>query len=164
MFPAVPVAVHDVVIRWVVVPMLMVLAPAAVLVIDLNVLLPLMISVPLPPWFKVMLVYAMPPPSKVLADALVRLMVPVPVTVRLVEVAAFHPPVPDIANVPEPTAIVLVPVPDVATELDAPDNVTLYPLASKVPVDTVIAPAAFLSQTKAFCNVTDPPGLSIIKL
>ncbi len=56
MFPAVPAAVHEVVIRWVSLPMLIVFAPAAVLVIDLNVLLPEIVSVPLPPWFKVILV------------------------------------------------------------------------------------------------------------
>jgi hypothetical protein len=54
MLPAVPEAVHDVVMRWVVVPMLMVLAPAAVLLMVLKVLLPLMVSVPLPPWLRVM--------------------------------------------------------------------------------------------------------------
>ena len=54
MLPAVPAAVHDVVRVWVVVPRLMVLAPAAVLLIVLNVLLPVMVSVPLPPWFRVM--------------------------------------------------------------------------------------------------------------
>ena len=54
MLPALPEAVHDVVMRCVVVPMLMVLAPAAVLLMVLNVLLPLMVRVPLPPWFRVM--------------------------------------------------------------------------------------------------------------
>ncbi len=54
MLPAVPEAVHDVVMRWVVVPIAMVLAPAAVLLMVLKVLLPLMVSVPLPPWFRVM--------------------------------------------------------------------------------------------------------------
>ena len=56
MLPAVPAAVHDVVIRWVVVPMLMVLAPAAVLLMVLKVLFPEIVSVPLPPWFSVRLV------------------------------------------------------------------------------------------------------------
>jgi hypothetical protein len=56
MFPAVPAAVHDVVIRWVVVPMLIVFAPAAVLLIVLNVLLLKSVKVPAPPWFSVMLV------------------------------------------------------------------------------------------------------------
>lgn len=51
----------------------------------------------------------MSPPAKVLADALVRLMVPVPVTVRFVEVEAFQT-VPELENnqVPEPIAAVLV--------------------------------------------------------
>ena len=56
MLPAVPEAVHDVVMRWVVVPMLMVLAAVAVLLMVLKVLLPVMVRVPLPPWFRVMLV------------------------------------------------------------------------------------------------------------
>jgi hypothetical protein len=56
MLPAVPEAVHDVVMRWVVVPIAMVLAAVAVLLMVLKVLLPLMVRVPLPPWFRVMLV------------------------------------------------------------------------------------------------------------
>ncbi len=101
----------------------------------------------------------MPPPANVLADALVRLIVPVPVTVRLVDVAVFHPPVPAIVQVPEPMASVLVVEPEEAT-LDAlPDSVTLYPFASKVPVVTLMVPAVVLEQLNASCNVNEPPGL-----
>ena len=64
-------------------------------------------------------------------------MVPVPVTVRLVEVAAFHAvPEPAIVQVPEPTAMLLT---DVVLEFTrAPDelNVTLKLAASKVPKNT----------------------------
>ena len=51
----------------------------------------------------------MPPPAKVLADADVRLIVPVPVTVRLVDGSASHivVPLPAIVQVPEPTAMLL---------------------------------------------------------
>jgi hypothetical protein len=49
-----------------------------------------------------MLVYAIPPPANVLADALVRLIVPVPVTVNPVD-AASH-------AVVEPVAILHVPL------------------------------------------------------
>ena len=75
----------------------------------------------------------MPPPENDLVLALVRLTVPVPVTVRLVDVTALQPVVPAIVQVPEPTATVLVPVPDALTADDAPDNVTLYVEASNVP-------------------------------
>ena len=75
----------------------------------------------------------MPPPAKVLAEAEVRLMVPVPVTVRLVEVAVFHPPVPAIVQVPEPIASVRVVALDAVKAVPAPNNVTLYVLASNVP-------------------------------
>ena len=62
-------------------------------------------------------------------------MVPVPVTVRFVEVAAFHAvPEPASVQVPEPTAIVLTFELEEETVLDAPDNVTLNPLASNVPL------------------------------
>jgi hypothetical protein len=76
----------------------------------------------------------MPPPAKVLADAEVRLMVPVPVTVRLVEVlVAQADVVPEIVHVPEPTAIVLVFELEEFTPAAAPDRVTLYVAASNVP-------------------------------
>ena len=76
----------------------------------------------------------MPPPAKVLADALVRLIVPVPVIVRFVELGAFQTvPEPAIVQVPEPTAIVRVPVPVLDKPLAAPLNETLYTAASNVP-------------------------------
>lgn len=76
----------------------------------------------------------MPPPENDLALALVRLMVPVPVTVRLGDVEASHAPVvPAIDQVPEPIAIVLVLVPDTFTPAKAPDKVTLNVAASNVP-------------------------------
>ncbi len=48
----------------------------------------------------------MPPPAKVLAEAEVRLMVPVPVTVRLVEGLTLKTE-PATVNTPDPSAMVL---------------------------------------------------------
>ena len=78
----------------------------------------------------------MPPPANVLAEPEVRLIVPVPVTVRLVDVEALHGEVPAIVQVPEPTATVLAVVVLVATEEPEEFNVTLNPFASKVPCVT----------------------------
>ena len=56
-----------------------------------------------------------------MALALVKLIVPVPVTERLVDVAAFHDvPEPTIVHVPEPIAIVRIPEPLLDTPLTAP--------------------------------------------
>ena len=77
----------------------------------------------------------MPPPTNVLADALVKLIVPVPVTVKFVAVTALNA-VPDVAidHVPEPIAIVLVVVPETLYAAE-PEllSVKLNPFASKVP-------------------------------
>ena len=78
----------------------------------------------------------MPPPAKVLADADVRLIVPVPVTVRFVDTPADHAvAAPEIVQVPEPIASVLTFVLLVLTKgpEPVPVNVTLYVAASKVP-------------------------------
>ena len=74
----------------------------------------------------------MPPPAKVLADALVRLIMPVPVTVRFDEVPKLkaEPPASDVVHVPEPNAIVRANEP---AALMPPFIVTLYPFALKVP-------------------------------
>jgi len=59
----------------------------------------------------------MPPPAKVLADADVRLIVPVPVTVRFVDAAKFQGvPLPFKVQVPEPIVTVFVAVPEVENE------------------------------------------------
>ena len=47
----------------------------------LNVLLPEIVNAPAPPWSNVMPEYDRPPPANVLADALFKLIVPVPVIV-----------------------------------------------------------------------------------
>ena len=74
------------------------------------------------------------PPAKVLADAFVRLIVPVPVTVRFVDVAVFQAvPLPASVHVPEPEAIVRMFVFEEDTWLFTPDKVTLNPFASNVP-------------------------------
>ena len=69
----------------------------------------------------------MSPPAKVLADAEVRLMVPVPVTVRLVDDEILHvgEALPPSVSVPELIAKTRVLVPDVSKPLPAPDSVTL---------------------------------------
>ena len=87
----------------------------------------------------------MPPPAKVLAVPEVREMVPVPVTVRLVEVVAFHAVLcPLIVHVPEPIAIVLIFefVVDTPANPDAALNVTEYEFALKVPEVIVKTPAS----------------------
>ena len=67
----------------------------------------------------------MPPPAKVFADALVRLIVPVPVTVRLVAVVALKAvPLPETDKVAEPRAKVLVEVPEVLKTPEPPTIVT----------------------------------------
>ena len=98
----------------------------------------------------------MPPPANVLADALVKLMVPVPVMVRFVDVLADQGEVPAIVQVPEPTAIVRAVATDVATVEDALLKVTLKLFASNVPAIKVVVDD---EQVKASCNVTNPPGL-----
>lgn len=107
----------------------------------------------------------MSPPAKVLADADVRLIVPVPVTVRLVDVLVFHPiePVaePAIDQVPEPTAIVLTADVVLTKDEPLPLKVRLYPFASTVPELSVTAPPLLLFVLKASCNVTEPLGVSI---
>ena len=63
----------------------------------LNVFEPVMVKAPAPPWLMVMPEKEKPPPLKVLADALVRLIVPVPVTVSPVLFDVLHTvPVPAI--------------------------------------------------------------------
>ena len=101
----------------------------------------------------------MPPPANVLADADVRLIVPVPVTVRLVAVLACQAvPLPAIVQVPEPIAIVLVFVLLEDTAEDEPLRVTLYPFASNVPAVMLSALVVRLI-VYASCSVTEPPGL-----
>lgn len=82
--------------------------PIAVLVMLANLLEPEIVSVPVPPWLIVGHVWMLPP-AKVLVNADVRLIVPVPVTVRFVEVAQFQAeePLAAIVQVPEPIAKVL---------------------------------------------------------
>lgn len=86
-------------------------------------------------------------------------MVPVPVTVRLVEVAVFHEePDPAIDQVPEPTAIVLTEDNEEIKEDKDPLKDTLYMFALNVPLLTL----RLLLHAKASCNVTLPFGLSTV--
>ena len=100
------------------------------------------------------------PPANVLVDELVRLIVPVPVTVRLVDVAAVQ--VPTNVQVPEPIPIVLVLLLLADTAPEAPDKVTLYVTALKVPAVIVSAEAEATFVIKASCKVTDPLGVLIV--
>lgn len=108
-----------------------------VLVMLVNVLAPVMVSAPEPPWFSVG--HVLPPPANVLALALVILIAPVPVTVKFVDVAQFHAvPEPETAHVPEPTFNVRAVVPEESNE----PQVTFLPLAFSVPLGIVKARAA----------------------
>ena len=92
----------------------------------------------------------MPPPANVLADADVRLIVPVPVTVRPVAVAALQT-VGDPAKVQVPAPMAAVRVFEFEL-LNVPAlNVTLYPFASKVPVVKIKA-APEKEMLKASCS------------
>ena len=105
----------------------------------------------------------MPPPAKVLADADMRLIVPVPVTVRLVEVVALKVvPEPAKDHVPLPKPTVLCAVADIANVDDAPLRVTLYTFALNVPIPTVNAPEPEALITSASCSVTTPDGLCML--
>ena len=90
-------------------------------------------------------------------------MVPVPVTVRLVDVEVFHALLePAIIQVPDPTAIVRVLLLLEDTAALAPVKDTLYIPASNVPLVKVMASEELLFDEKASCRVTDPPGVSIV--
>ena len=106
-----------------------------VLVMLPNVFDPVMVNAPAPPWLSVMPEKEKLPPAKVFADALVRLIVPVPVTVSPVVVAVVHTvPVPVQVIFPVPKAIVLV---SVLLELNKPVlNVKLF--RSNVPLVNVV--------------------------
>ncbi len=90
-------------------------------------------------------------------------MVPVPVTVRLVEIEVAHVfPDPASVQVPEPIAIVrvLLELED-KTEV-APVNEKLYIPTSKVPFVIVNASVELLLDENASCRVTEPFGESIV--
>lgn len=90
-----------------------------------------------------------------------RLIVPVPVTVRFVAAFMFQPVVPPTTKVPEPTATVLATV--LVADDAPPANVTLYPFASKVPAAITNADAVVRLAVRASCNATDPLGVSVLK-
>lgn len=106
----------------------------------------------------------MPPPRKVLADPEVKLIVPVPVTVRLVTTAVSQAkPDPAIDHVPDPTTIVRTFVLDELTTAVEPDKVTLNVEESKVPDVITNAVVESLVEVNASCNVTAPLGLSKLR-
>ena len=107
------------------------------------------------------------PPAKVLADADVRLMVPVPVTVRFVDVAQFQIVAVLGARVHVPfIEIDLVFVFDESKLLEplfVDESVQLNPPSLKDPEVRTKAPdAEVLLFVNASCNVTDPPGVLIV--
>ena len=110
----------------------------AVLVSPANLLEPVTVRVPVPPWFSVGYVW-MPPPMKERAVEFSMLIVPVPVTIRLVGVITFQAVELPSDQVPAPIATVFASV--VPEEKATPPLpiVTLYPLASKVPAVKTIA-------------------------
>ena len=125
---------------------------------SLNVLLPPMVSAPAPPWLRVIPEYERPLPEKFFADALVRLIVPVPVIV--VDVASGPPQgvVDPSDHVPEPISITFVVA---ALETIPPAlKVTLYTFALNVPEATVKPVVDEL--VNASCNVTEPLGVLIV--
>ena len=90
-------------------------------------------------------------------------MVPVPVTVRLVEVAVFHAvPDPAIVQVPEPTAMVRAFEFDDDTPAAAPLRVTLYVAAANVPEVMVKTDADDWFAMNASCSVKEPDMLLIV--
>ena len=77
-------------------------------------------------------------------------MVPEPVTVRLVEVDVDHGRLkPASVHVPDPIAIVLVPVFALSNADEAPDSVKLKPFASNVPELKTKAVPVLLEETNA---------------
>jgi hypothetical protein len=157
-------------------------APVAlyVLVILPNVFAPVMVNAPAPPWFSVMPEREAPPPAKVFAEALVRLMVPVPLTVPEVDVNAA--PVPVRVTALEPILNVAVEsktlvkvtekfevakvVPEPATKslvlvialdaLNVPVPDLLIPPPSVLPPVLIDCEPRFIKERRAE-GVTDPP-------
>jgi hypothetical protein len=127
-----------------------VVAPVAlyVFVMLLKVLAPVIVNAPAPPWFSEQLKVE-PPPTKVLADAEVRLIEPVPVpavVVNPVETALLNAVVPEAAIAKEPPlkVIFLVPVAVRNVAVAVAESVSVLPFKSSVPLVRVIAPAAAL--------------------
>ena len=128
-----------------------------------NVLLPVTVSAPAPPWFRVG--QDAPPPAKVLAEAAAIEIVAEPVMVRPVVVAAFQA-VPLALMVTEaavPKAMVRV----LELEDESVPMLTVLPLKSMVPlvrVSALVAPNVRLS-----CSCIVPPtpfmvmGLSTVR-
>jgi hypothetical protein len=88
-----------------------------------------------------------PPPTNVFADALVRVIVPVPVpavVVKLVGAALLNAVLPDaaITNVPPLNVRFFVPVAVRNVAVAAADNVSVNPLRFNVPFVNVTAPAS----------------------
>ena len=131
-----------------------------------NVFDPLIVNAPAPPLFSVQL-YVEPPPTKVLAEALVRLIVPVPVpavVVNPVGAALLKAVVPEAAmdKVPPLKVRFLVPVAVRNVAAIVPDSVSVCPFRLSVPLVSVSTPATALVAVNASCSVTVPLGLLIV--
>jgi len=136
-------------------------APVALyeLVIFPNVLLPLIVMVPAPPWSKVIPEKEVPPPENGFADALVKLIVPVPVTVVPVALEE-KPPVPAIVIVLDPIAKVFVPVPFKTKREVEPVVIRLNPFVFNVPVfiNTVLPEALLEVKASKKRAIFDAPS------
>ncbi len=95
-----------------------------------------------------------------MADAEVKLIVPVPVMVGLPVIV--HVLVPPIDHVPEPIAMVRVLELLLEKPPVAPDKETLYEDASNVPLVSVKTVDTDWLKVKASCSVTEPDGDSIV--
>ena len=125
---------------------------------SLKVFMPSIDNAPAPPWFSAQLNID-PPPLNVFADALVKLIEPVPVpavvvkpvgTALLNEAELF-----DAITIEPPLKVrflVPVAVKNVAVELVL-DSVNVLPLRSSVPLVSVTVPATFREVVKLSCKV-----------
>ncbi len=107
----------------------------------------------------------MPPPANVLADADVRLIVPVPVTVRLVDVPQLHEialDTPASVHVPEPISTVRVFEFEEVNRDEALESVKLYPAAENVPLFKLKGVEPLALEVKASPKDTDPLRVSIV--
>jgi hypothetical protein len=125
-----------------------------VLVILANVLDPEMVKAPAPPWLTVQL-YVLPPPVNVLADALVRLMVPVPVPAVVVKPVGNPLAKKPVVTIDPPLKVkFLVPV-----LVLTPASVRVLPFRSTVPFCRVAVPTMVTAELRAH---SPPTPLNVV--
>ena len=133
----------------------------------LKIFVPVMVKAPAPPWLRVQSTVE-PPPTNVFADALVRLIVPVPVpavVVNPVGTALLKAVVPEATttNVPPLNVRFLVPAAVRNVAVAVADSVSVLPSRFNVPLVSVTAPAKARLVVNASCSVTVPAGELIVK-